>query len=211
VLSPEELDRAARISGEHIRRRYVLGRAALRRLLGERLGVPPAALRFDYGERGKPHLQGAEVNFNLSHSGNLALIAISDRGPVGVDLEQLQRRRRLDLLSQRVLTEHERELLDRARAEGNGVQWFFRCWTAKEAVAKAFGLGLTLAPSRIGVIPDGANRALVEVAPATGGPLPGGAEPLEVCWLPGLDHAVGAVAANGGRLEGGGWRRLNLV
>lgn len=210
VLSPDELDRAARIPDERIRRRYAIGRVALRRLVGERLGVTPTELRFVYGARGKPSLEGAGVSFNLSHSGDLALIALSARGSIGVDLEQLRPQRRLDLLSQRVLTDDERKLLDNARATGAGAQWFFRFWTAKEAVAKAFGLGLALAPSRIGVVPDGADRALVEVAPATSGPLPGGAKTLEVRWLPDLHNAVAAVAANSAHLDQCKWRWLSL-
>jgi 4'-phosphopantetheinyl transferase len=209
VLSRDELDRAARIPDGRLRRRYVVGRVALRRLLGERLGIAPAELRFDYGERGKPSLGGAGVSFNLSHSGDLALIAICDRGAIGVDLERLRPRPRLDLLARRVLTDDERELLNRARGAGAGARWFLRCWTAKEAVAKAFGFGLALAPSRINVVPDGANRAIAEVAPAASKPLPAGAQALQVQWLPGLEHAVAAVVANDAHLEGGGWRRFS--
>src|SRR4051794_34295951 len=99
VLSRDELDRVGRIADERIRRRYVVGRAALRRLLGERLTTPPAELRFDYNERGKPTLESEDVNFNLSHSGDLALIAISNGGAVGVDVEQLRPRPHLDLLA----------------------------------------------------------------------------------------------------------------
>lgn len=197
LLSRDEIDRAVRIPDPRIRRRYVAGRAALRRLLGERLETPPAELRFDYGPRGKPSLEGAEVGFNLSHSGDLALIAISDGGLVGVDLEQLRPRPRLDLLSRRVLTDDERELLDRADAAGEGLRWFLRCWTAKEAVAKALGLGLALAPSRISVVPEGLDRALAEVAPAPGRPLPAGAAAHRIHWLPGFEHAVAAVATSG--------------
>lgn len=210
VLSPDELDRAARIPDERIRRRTALARVALRRLIGKRLTVEPAELRFEYGKHGKPYLVGGEVSFNLSHSGDLALIAIADRGAIGVDLEQLRPQRRLDLLSRRVLTDQEGELLDRARATGSGTQWFFQCWTAKEAAAKAFGLGLTLAPSRIDVVPDGADRAHVEVSPAASEPLPGGAKALEVRWLSGLRHTIAAVAANSAHLDGHKWRWLSL-
>jgi 4'-phosphopantetheinyl transferase len=199
VLSADELQRTDRIPVEQIRRRYVLTRVALRRLLGERLAVAAADLRFEYGERGKPRLAGGGIGFNVSHSGDLALIAISGEGALGVDLEQIRPARRLDLLSRRVLTSPERELLSRARTATARSRGFFRFWTAKEAVAKSFGLGLALAPRRITVLPDDAGRALAAVAPAANGPLPDGAEAIPVSWLSGLDAAVGAVATSSGR------------
>jgi len=195
VLSRDEVDRAARIPDERIRRRYVVGRVALRRLLGERLAIAPSELRFDYGAHGKPSLEGAGVSFNLSHSGDLALIAIADHEKVGVDLEQIRPRPRLDLLLRRVLTEEERGLLGRAQP-GEDLRWFLRCWTAKEAVAKALGFGLALAPSRINVVPDGDDRAVAEIAPAAGDLLPTGAEALQVLWPPGFEQAIAAVATN---------------
>lgn len=199
LLSRDELDRVARMRDEQARRRYVVGRATLRRLLGARLGTAPEKLRFDYGERGKPTLADSGLSFNLSHSGEMGLIAISEHRAVGVDIEQLRPRRRLDLLARRVLTGSERELLERAHHVGLGAWGLLRFWTAKEAVAKALGFGLALAPSRIAVVPDGFNRALAEVAPAASAILPDGAKPLRVDWLSGLDHAVAAVVVDGAR------------
>lgn len=193
VLSGDELERAVRIPLEQIRRRYVLTRVALRSLLGERLTVAPAELRFEYGERRKPRLANGSVSFNVSHSGDLALIGICDKGALGVDLEQIDPARRLDLLARGVLTGREQELLAQTPTPGARAHWFFRFWTAKEAVAKSFGLGLTLAPRRIAVLPDSTGSAVAEVTPAADGPLPGGAEAIAVSWLSELDGAVGAV------------------
>jgi 4'-phosphopantetheinyl transferase len=210
VLSRDELDRVNRIADERIRRRYVVGRAVLRRLLGERLATPPAELRFDYNEGGKPALECEDVNFNLSHSGDLALIAISNGAAVGVDVEQLRPQPRLDQLARRVLTVGERELLEQARAEGAGARWFLQCWTAKEAVAKAFGFGLALAPNRINVVPLNDWRAVAEIAPAVSKPLPEGAAPLQVRWLPGVRPATAAVATEGDRAGGYEWRWYSM-
>jgi 4'-phosphopantetheinyl transferase len=210
VLSGDELARADRIPDARVRRRYVAARVALRRLLGERLAQAPADLRFAYGENGKPKLMGGGASFNLSHSGELGLIAIADRGAIGVDIERLRPRSRLDLLARRVLTSAERDLMAQARAAGGDQRWFMRWWTAKEAVAKSFGWGLALAPSRIEVLPEGSDRGVAQVIPAAGGPLPDGAGPIRVEWPPGLENAVAAVAGSGVDWELCAWRRLSL-
>jgi len=196
LLGPDEVQRAARFTNEDVRRRYVVSHAALRHVLGERIGVSPAELRFCRGKRGKPRLVDMQIAFNLSHSADLALIGVADHGAIGVDLERTQLERRFDLLSRRVLTNTERNLLswtDDARSRAN---WFYQCWTAKEAVAKAFGVGLALAPHRMDVAPNGPMQAVVTVAPSGGGgPLPDGAEPIEVRWTPISDGFVAALAA----------------
>lgn len=166
----------------------------LRRVLGERLGLPPAELRFRRGERGKPELAGEEIAFNLSHSGGLALIGVAENGAVGVDLEQVRALRRLDLLAKGTLTGAELDSLRRLDDEGEQAHWFLRRWTAKEAVAKAFGAGLALEPQRLEVKVVDGERALVAIAPSSEGAMPAGAEPVEVRWLEPADGFVGAVA-----------------
>jgi phosphopantetheinyl transferase len=167
----------------------------LRRVLAERLGVAAVELRFGLGERGKPELVGEELVFNLSHAGGLALIGVAERGAVGVDLEQVRSLRRLDLLAEGALSGAEGEALRRAGDEEEQTRWFLRRWTAKEAVAKAFGLGLALAPQRLEVEAIDGERGLVGVAASDEGPLPAGAEPVEVRWLEPADGFVAAVAA----------------
>src|ERR1700750_2685901 len=75
VLDDAERARAARFAHAREGRRWAAARAALRAVLGERLGLEPALVRFTYGPRGKPAAEG--VRFNLSHAGPLALIAVS--------------------------------------------------------------------------------------------------------------------------------------
>jgi 4'-phosphopantetheinyl transferase len=171
------------------------GEELLRRVLARRLGVSPLELAFRRGERGKPALVGSELAFNLSHSGGLALIAVAERGEVGVDLEQVRPLRRLDLLEQGALTRDERGTLMRAGNERTRTRWFLRHWTAKEAVAKAFGAGLALAPQRLEVVPMDPERALVKVSAADEGPLPDGAETVEVHRFQPADGFFAAVAA----------------
>ncbi len=163
-LSEDERVRADRFSMPEGRRRFVVGRAMLRRLLAERLGIGAAAIRLAEGAHGKPHLV-ADTNctklaleFNLSHTGDLALIAI---GPteVGVDVESLHRRVDTMAVVRRFFSETERGGFE-ARPDGNERdQLFFRVWTRKEALVKAVGRGLSCPLSNftvpLGTLPAG--------------------------------------------------------
>ena len=142
LLDPSERERAARFRFPRHARRYVVARAALRSLVGARLGLPPADVTLDATERGRPCLVAprGELDFNLSHSGELAAIALSDGAPVGVDVEQRSPRRDLDGVARIGLSDAERAVLydlpPQERADA-----FLRAWTRKEAVIKALGLG----------------------------------------------------------------------
>jgi 4'-phosphopantetheinyl transferase len=132
VHSPQERERAERFVRPEAARRWLAARAALRVALGERLGVAPEAVAFARGEHGKPEIAGSLLRFNLSHSGDLALIAFAPRD-VGVDVERANRSARA---VQRSLTPGE-------RATGDDP---LRIWCRKEALAKAIGTGLQWAP-----------------------------------------------------------------
>lgn len=116
LLSPAERERAARFRFERDRRRFVVARARLRELLGERLERRPEALQFDYGPRGKPRLSDGALHFNLSHSDDVAIYAFSSACEVGVDIEAMH-------------------------AEP---PFFLYRWTRNEALAKALGDGLSM-------------------------------------------------------------------
>lgn len=150
-LDPAERARAARFKFERDRRRYVVARGLLRELLGGRLGKSPASVGFRVGPHGKPALLAAAaaeettVRFNVSHSGDRALLALADGGrEVGVDLESAARlgdARDLPALAARTLSP-----ADLARwgylPEDGRRQVFLRAWTRLEAYAKATGDGL---------------------------------------------------------------------
>src|SRR5205823_12620460 len=93
-LSDDELGRAERFHSDLDRSRYVVGRIALRRVLADRLGCSPAAVRFSYGTNGKPMLEGARghLEFNLAHCGGDAVIALTECAAVGVDIRSEERR-----------------------------------------------------------------------------------------------------------------------
>jgi 4'-phosphopantetheinyl transferase len=135
VLSEDELLRAAAFKVEDGRRRFVTTRAALRTLLGRYLVADPASLRFGTTGNGKPRLDPPSLlEFNVSHSGSVAMIAISVEA-VGIDVERIKPRDRRDGIARRVFTEAERDAID-------GDHDFYRHWVAKEAFVKATGRGV---------------------------------------------------------------------
>ncbi len=141
-LPADERWRAAQIMVPTVRRRFVRARAGLRRILGAELGIAAHTLAFTYGEHGKPALHGyPDLHFNLSHSGERALLAISTQGEVGVDLEQLRARAAVLPLARRFLSEAESAYVTAAQGRARD-HAFLRCWTRKEAVLKATGRGI---------------------------------------------------------------------
>ncbi len=132
ILSDSERARADRFVVAHGTRRFTAGRARMRRVLAEVLGMVPGALAIQEGDRGKPFLPGGP-EFNLSHTGAVALFAVA-AFPVGVDVERC---RPLEPgVADLVFTAAERA----AWAESGWAEAvFYRGWTRKEAVLKARG------------------------------------------------------------------------
>jgi 4'-phosphopantetheinyl transferase len=144
VLAPDELARADRFVFERDRRRFVVARAALRYTLADYLGVSPEAVGFEYGAHGKPALAASwpDVRFNLSHSDELALCAVTRGREIGVDVEHTHPLQDLEGLAERVFSRRERARLSALRG-GDKLTGFFNAWTRKEAFIKALGEGLS--------------------------------------------------------------------
>jgi 4'-phosphopantetheinyl transferase len=147
-LSDPERERAGSLREGVVRRRWIASRRALRSVLGRYLGgegeVPS---EFVLGPAGKPTLPAPQpVQFNLSHSGALALVAVAAGLEVGIDLELIDRDRDVDALIPHALDGEGRALVDGA-APGERVVAFHRAWVRREAIAKCGGEGLTGAPS----------------------------------------------------------------
>lgn len=137
--------------------RSVATRAALRRILASRIMLPPNRLRFDTNRYGKPYLLGdTGIEFNVSHAGQFALIALSTNGQqVGVDIEDCDRQIDINSLSGYVFTAIER------RFKLMTTEDFIKRWVAKEAVLKALGLGISEHLQAISVLPgDGESYRL---------------------------------------------------
>jgi len=159
-LSPAEHVRAARFGREHLRRRYVIGRASLRRALGEALSLSPAAVPIVRGERGRPKLDGIGVDFNISHTDKVALIGIARGARIGVDIERADREVNADGLARKFLTPAERATLAPLAAAERRKR-FLRYWTCKEAMSKATGEGLSAPFRDLSLDLDGSRITLV--------------------------------------------------
>jgi 4'-phosphopantetheinyl transferase len=146
LLSSDELERADRFRFDVDRRRSVIGRGYLRLLLGEILGLPADELQFGTDEFGKPRqiqAQGPSLEFNVSHSGDLILIAITKGRAVGIDVERIRTDLDLHGVATRFFSANECKVL--ASLTGSErYEAFFTCWTRKEAYLKARGFGLSL-------------------------------------------------------------------
>ncbi len=147
TLSADEWARADRFLFEKHRAHFVAARGCLRAVLAKYMECKPGELAFFYGEHGKPALASpwdkSQLRFNLSHSAGLALIAVSMRHEIGVDVEHLTRKvGQMQDIAKRFFAPGEYEQLC-ALPEEEQRRAFFCCWTRKEAYLKAMGAGLT--------------------------------------------------------------------
>ncbi|MDE1992337.1 MAG: 4'-phosphopantetheinyl transferase superfamily protein [Rhizobiaceae bacterium] len=144
LLSPEELDRAARFVHDRDRLHFIVGRGRLRTILGRYLDTSPKALSFAYNAYGKPSIvsgDGTSWHFNLSHSASLAALAVSDHYELGIDIEEIHFLK--EDIARRFFS-HKEYLTLRALPAEAYLDGFYRCWTRKEAFVKAHGEGLSL-------------------------------------------------------------------
>jgi 4'-phosphopantetheinyl transferase len=177
TLSSDEVVRANRFYFQQHRERFIAGRGILRAILGRYLDVEPQAVKFDYEAQGKPLLAGkfacSEVSFNLSHSQDLALCAVTTHRPIGVDLEYIRSVSDVESLAQRFFAPREYAVV-RSLPPDTQQQVFFRYWTCKEAYLKATGVGIShLEEVEISLTPETPAKlnineewSLVELTPA---------------------------------------------
>lgn len=172
LLDTAERSRAAAFVFDLDRNRFVQAHGYLRRRLGVFLGLAPERVPIVAPKDDKPFVEGRPIDFNLSHSGPLAVLAIADDQQVGVDVELLDWSQRfaedLEGLAQSTLTAQEREALDASPGAAR-IRRFFAFWTAKEARMKLTGEGFRLDPLEIalelrGGDPIGYLRPLAPVA-----------------------------------------------
>jgi 4'-phosphopantetheinyl transferase len=141
VLDAEERERAAAYRSAVDRRRFVLAHGALRHIVAARLGAPAGELRFRRGPHGKPELagrwQGAQLN--LSHSAEVAMVALSAARPVGVDVQQVLPRLDAAAMARRYFPPQEAGHVGAAPDALTRAERFARLWARKEALTKAHG------------------------------------------------------------------------
>lgn len=201
LLSTDEQERAARFHFPHHREWYIVARGTLRILLGRYLNRPPQSISFDYGDQGKPKLAGPaspnRLEFNVSHSHEVALMGFIWERPIGVDIEQIRTMKDMAQVAKRFFSPQEFAVWSAVPPDHQPLA-FFNCWTRKEAYIKVIGEGLT----------HPLHRFVVTLKPGEAGRLltVDGSEELAQKWQlaalhPTADYAA-AVAVEGG------WNRL---
>lgn len=147
LLCDEELERAGRFYFDKDRNQYVVSHGMMRQVLGRYLGIAPTAVRYRTVKNGKPDLGDdsgpGPLQFNMSHSGELALLAITRNQIVGVDVELHRPDFAGEDIAERFFSTAESTRLFTLPAEQR-VEAFFKCWTRKEAYIKAIGDGLSI-------------------------------------------------------------------
>ena len=165
-LAADEQLRADRFQFAQDRRRFVVRRGVLRAVLGWYLGTRPERLRFECNRHGKPSLAGQTgvrpIRFNLAHSADLAVIAVTHGREVGVDVERLDARVDSLEIAERFFSPREAAAL-RGRSPSAQTRAFFHCWTRKEAYLKARGMGVTWPLDRVEVSVSPGRAALLNV------------------------------------------------
>jgi 4'-phosphopantetheinyl transferase len=152
LLSDEERGRARALAFDRDARRFIVSHAVLRSLVSHVTGIPVYELKFRIEPDGKPVLEpgvGQPVHFSLSRSEELVLIGFAP-GPLGVDIEWLEKAMDVEALADYVLSRREQDSFKRLDLR-NRRKAFLQCWTIKEAYLKAIGKGLFVPPTMVEV------------------------------------------------------------
>lgn len=169
LLSPSELDRAAKFHFEPDRRLFVVSHAAVRAILARYLNTPAASIEFTSGINGKPSLVPAwaasGIEFSLSHSHGVALVAVARNCAVGVDIEFVKTDFAFEGIAERFFTPGEVSAL-RALPSVLWRQAFYKCWTSKEAFLKAKGTGLAGQLDEVEINQDSGQNVRIQAAVA---------------------------------------------
>ncbi|HOY22659.1 MAG TPA: 4'-phosphopantetheinyl transferase superfamily protein [Cellvibrio sp.] len=140
-LSQEELTRAQAV--KHKQQHFLATRALVRKVLAYYTGIPSASLEFARREQGKPYLANtpSPIYFNVSHSGNFAVLAVTTLGEIGIDIETIRPRNFLAIAERYYHADELKQLTATPEAERESL--FFKLWTLKEAFFKATGGGIS--------------------------------------------------------------------
>ena len=188
LLNASELERVATILDPDTRAQHAVGRALMRLLGAKEAGCTPSELAIAVTDGGKPWLPGVpDLNITVAHTRRAVVVASMCGAPIGVDIEHPGAAVQPLRLAQRLFASEEARAV-RERSGESRADWFARVWTIKEAVAKALGVGVIPALSRVVVKSedDGPQLADVGFGPEAGSwtlhqlVAPGGSEKIAV-------------------------------
>ena len=199
MLSADERARAQRFHFSQDGQYFTATRALLRTILASYADCDANELVFNYSDKEKPSLgprhAASPIDFNVSHSGDVALLAFARSRALGVDVERVREGSEHEAIARRFFSEREQSELARL-APAERPAGFFRCWTRKEAYIKAQGSGLSLPLRQFDVsLKPGDTNALLSTRPDSGE-----AERWSLREVPGGDGYVAALC-----VRGSGW------
>jgi len=161
MLDNREKERANRFHFPEHRRSYIHRHAAYRQILARHINIPTNKIQISISKYGKPFVNNGACHYNTSHSKSLAILALSEVMPLGIDIEYINPDIiNLDLIKQ-VMTSAEQNTFQKTPSHMQA-NYFFNVWTAKEAFVKAIGKGLSISPSTIST-----NHSTVSTTPST--------------------------------------------
>lgn len=139
IIHPDRLDKIQRQRNASAANKQRLISAFLQYCLAKELGIGIAEVKFEYGPHGKPKVAGQEVEFNMSHSGDYVVLAISD-DTIGIDVES-KKQDRLHIAKRFFCDEEYSDIMSRD-GQRQQERRFLELWTMKEAAVKYLGTGL---------------------------------------------------------------------
>ena len=154
ILSDDELQRFDREASTTKTDKRLAGRAYLRRILSKYTQTDASEISFAYENNRKPVLANyPNLSFNLSHSENLGLIAVTHSRRIGIDLECLEAERPFSKIAERFLTKNENSFIN-GHPEEERSQAFYQVWTLNEAYLKALGTGFSVSSNDSSLVPS---------------------------------------------------------
>jgi len=145
----DEKNRAERFKFDIHRKRFIASHGFVRAVLAKYLSVKANEIEYFKGEQGKPFLSDSNQNklqFNLSHTQDVAILAVTKSAAVGIDIEHKDRKTDWKGICKRFFTEPEQQALF-SLPDKHQRNTFFDLWTRKEAYMKVLGTGLSLSPT----------------------------------------------------------------
>ncbi len=154
LLSDTEKERSERFKFYKHRKLFIASHGFLHAILARYIDAPESGIEFFHKEYGKPFIVDEQnrnnIQFNLSHSGNLAILAVCKNQQLGIDIEFAERKTQWEGIIKRFFTQSEQQKL-LALPEEIQKETFFKIWTRKEAHMKVTGQGLHLSPDKFEV------------------------------------------------------------
>lgn len=142
ILDESEKKRAAAFLDNNDRSQWVAAHGQMRLILAMYTGITPSKIPLVQRHGEKPFIQDSKLFFNLSHTKNYALLALSNTGEIGIDIEYKREAAKIEAISRSTFSESEQSAILAVEGEERKTR-FFRCWTKKEAFIKAIGKGFS--------------------------------------------------------------------